>query len=334
MTTIKDIAKAAGVSPAAVSRVLNDDPTMNVLPETKERILRTAKELHYIRKKSARLKRAFRLGIVLWFSQEDEMKDSYYVSARRGVEDFCISQSIELVRVFQNDGDYRDRLYGVDGIICLGKFSEKEVAAFIGICSNIVFLDMKVSAYPITSLTMDFKQAVRDALDYLRSLGHGRIGYLGGKEYVGDGQLLADPRREAYLSYMEEKGLSYEAYIWEGSFTTASGYEMGKKIAQTKDRPTAIFAASDALAVGALRAFSEAGIRVPEELSVVGFNNAEVSEYTVPPLTTVNAPAYDMGQHGANLIYAASNLSIRSPLKAEIPCKLVIRASCAKAPGT
>ena len=73
MTTIKDIARRANVSPATVSRILNDDPTLNVLPETKERVLRTAKELHYTKKKSARLKKSFQLGLVLWFSAEDEI---------------------------------------------------------------------------------------------------------------------------------------------------------------------------------------------------------------------------------------------------------------------
>lgn len=334
MTTIKDIARAANVSPATVSRILNDDPTLSVLPETKERVLQTAKELHYTKKKSVRLKKAFQLGLVLWFSEEDEMKDSYYVSARKGVEDFCISQSIEMVRVFKNDSDYSERLHGVDGIICLGKFAKSEVRTLIDICSNIVFLDMKVTEYHITSLTMDFKQAVNEAMEYLYQLGHRRIGYLGGKEFVGDGELLVDPRRETYLSFMKKKQLSYEAHLWEGSFNATSGYELGKQIVASKERPTAIFAASDALAIGALRAFNEADLRVPEDISIIGFNNTEVSEYTVPPLTTINAPAYDMGQHGANLIYAASNLSIRTPLKAEIPCSLVVRDSCTKVTGS
>lgn len=217
MTTIKDIARQANVSPATVSRILNDDPTLNVLPETKERVLRTAKELHYTKKKSARLKKSFQLGLVLWFSAEDEMKDSYYLSARKGIEDFCISQSIELVRVFRNDSNYLDMLRGCDGIICLGKFAQEEVKSFIEICSNIVFLDMRVEHYNITSLTMDFKQAVRDALDYLYHLGHRKIGFMGGKEYVGNHELLVDPRLEEYIAYMKEKNLPYEKYLYEGS---------------------------------------------------------------------------------------------------------------------
>ena len=129
---------------------------------------------------------------------------------------------------------------------------------------------------------------------------------------------------------MKEKNLPYEKYLYEGSFNTFSGYEMGKVIATSEEHPTAIFAASDALAVGALKAFKEADMEVPEDISLVGFNNTELSEYTVPALTTVNAPAYDMGQHGANLVYVASNLSIKTPLKAKIPCPLVIRESCAR----
>lgn len=329
MATIKDIAENANVSAAAVSRILNNDPTLNVTPQTRERVLKAAKALQYTKKKKAQDRKSFRLGIVLWFSPEDEMNDSYYLSARKGVEDFCISRKVDLVRVFRNDSNYLDLLRGVDGMICLGKFSDEEVRDFIRICSNIVFLDMKVKDYNITSLTMDFKQAVRDVMDYLYGLGHRRIGFIGGREYVGNGELLSDARKEEYIAYMKDKSLPYEEYMYEGSFSTASGYEMGKLLAGSTKLPTAIFAASDALAVGVMKALNESGIKVPEDMSVAGFNNSELSEYVVPPLTTINAPAYDMGQHGANLIYAASNLSIRTPLRAEIPCNLIIRESCA-----
>ena len=116
-------------------------------------------------------------------------------------------------------------LRGCDGIICLGKFAQEEVKSFIEICSNIVFLDMRVEHYNITSLTMDFKQAVRDALDYLYHLGHRKIGFMGGKEYVGNHELLVDPRLEEYIAYMKEKNLPYEKYLYEGSFNTFSGYD-------------------------------------------------------------------------------------------------------------
>ena len=180
MATLKDIAQAAGVSTGAVSRILNNDPTLSVSPETKKKVFDIALELGYQKSKS-RDKSLFKMGILQWFSAEQEMQDSYYLLVRQGIEDFCQKHSLGIVRAFQSDETTLTPLQGVDGLICIGKFSEEEVQKFMNICKNIVFLDMPVSDYNITTLTMDFKAAVYDALDYLIELGHTKIAYLGGK---------------------------------------------------------------------------------------------------------------------------------------------------------
>ena len=105
---------------------------------------------------------------------------------------------------------------------------------------------------------------------------------------------------------------------------------MMKKILSMKSRPTAVFAASDAIAIGAMRAVSEAGLSVPKDISIIGFNDVDACKYTTPALTTIHAPAYDMGAHGANLVYVSSNLQIHTPLKVKIPCELIKRESCAE----
>lgn len=327
MATIKDIAKEAGVSAAAVSRILNEDQTLSVSPETRQRVFETAERLHY-NKKSRMVKSTFRLGIVQWFSAEEEMQDSYYLLVRQGIEDFCKKNGIAIVRAFRSDYNYMDILKDVNGLICIGKFGKSEVEEFIRICSNVVFLDMPVEQYNITTLTMDFGQAVKQALDYLVELGHEKIAFLGGKEYVGEKELFHDERKRAYVSYMKKKKLDYRSYLYEGSFSTVSGYEMMKEILLKSEHPTAVFTASDALAFGAMKAIKEAGLKIPEDISVIGFNDTEMSAFTSPALTTIHAPAYDMGQHGANLLYVASNLSIHTPLKIKIPCYLVERDSC------
>jgi LacI family transcriptional regulator len=117
----------------------------------------------------------------------------------------------------------------------------------------------------------------------------------------------------------------------EGDFSTASGYEMMSELIEEGKIPTAVMAASDAIAFGAMKAIRERGMSIPEDVSLIGFNNTEMSEYCEPALTTIHAPAYDMGQHGANLLYVSSHLSIKTPLKVKIPCRLIERASCAKA---
>ena len=328
MATIKDIAQAAGISSGAVSRILNNDPTLSVSPETKKRVFDIAQEFNY-QKSRNRDKSLFKMGILQWFSAEQEMMDSYYLLVRQGIEDFCQKHSIGITRAFQSDTASIATLQDVDGLICIGKFSSEETQKFINICSNIVFLDMPVLDHNITTLTMDFKAAVYDVLDYLLELGHTRIAYLGGKEYVGNQELFTDERKQAFISYMTRHALD-TTLIYEDAFTSASGYQMTQQLLKCKELPTAIFAASDAIAFGAMRAIQEKGLIIPDDISIVGFNNTEMSSYTTPALTTIAAPAYDMGQHGANLIYAATNLNISTPLKAKIPCQLVKRESCKK----
>ncbi len=326
MATIKDIATAASVSPGAVSRILNNDATLSVSDETRARVFEVAKELGY-KKKSTVTKAAFTLGIVQWFSAEQELSDSYYLLIRQGIEDFCMKNAIATVKAFKSDVDYMDSLKNVDGIICIGKFSKTEVKKFVGITKNIIFLDMPVEDYDITTVTMDFRQGVNLALDYLTGLGHSKIGFIGGVEYAGREKVL-DERKKAYTSYMKKKKLNYKTYTAEGAFTTKSGYDLMANLLANEDRPTAVFAASDAMAIGAIKAVADAGLSVPEDVSVVGFNDTEQAAYTSPALTTVHASAYDMGQHGANLLYVSSNLSIGTPLKVKLPCYLVERDSC------
>ena len=103
---------------------------------------------------------------------------------------------------------------------------------------------------------------------------------------------------------------------------------MMKKILSMKNHPTAVFAASDAIAIGAMRAISEAGLSIPKDISLIGFNDVDACKYTTPALTSIHAPAYDMGAHGANLVYVSSNLQIHTPLKVKIPCELIKRESC------
>lgn len=330
MATIREIAKEAGVSAGAVSRILNNDSTLSVSPETRKLVMDTAAKLNYEKKpkKTAPPKANFTIGVVQWFSAQEELNDNYYLRTRQGVEDFCVRNGIKVVRIFRNETDIFDRLRGVNGLICLGKFSESEITDFIAFCPNTVFLDMAVDKYNITSLSMDFSNAVNQVLDYLTELGHSKIAFLGGTEFVGDGEKIKDARTSSFKKYMKQKKIDYKQYFKESSFNSDSGYEMMTELIDTGNLPTAVFAASDAIAFGAMRAILDHDLRIPEDISIIGFNDEDTCRYMTPPLTTIHAPAYDMGQHGANLVYVSSNLSIATPLKAKIPCSLVIRQSC------
>lgn len=327
MATIRDIAKMAGVSASTVSRILNNDVSLKTSLETKQKVIETAKKLNY-KKVVKQGKAAFKLGIVQWFSPEQETKDSYYFMIRKGIEDFCIKNCIQIVRAFKSDVNYMEQLENVDGLICIGKFSYGEVNKLIKVSKNIVFLDMEVEEYSVTTFSLDFKKAVYDVMEYLESRGHKKIGFLGGKEFVEQGVKFDDDRKKYYLKYCNKHHLDGSQYLKEGMYSVESGYGMMSELIQEKNIPTAVFAASDHIAIGAMKAIHENGLRIPEDISIIGFDDVDLCEFTIPTLTTVHAPAYDMGQYGVNFLFASSNLTLSTPIKVKMSCEIIERESC------
>ncbi len=328
MTTIKDIAAAAGVSPAAVSRILNNDTTLNVSPETRQKVLDTAHSLHYKKKSRVSNKSVYTLGIVQWFSSQQELEDNYYLLIRQGIEDFCMQNCIHVIRTYKTDVNYMDALKNVDALICVGKFSKDEIQRFCEITSQIIFLDMPIDDTRISTITLDFSQAMKTGLDYLTSLGHNNIGFLGGQEYLADGTLFADVRKKLFIEYCIEHELDYVSYLLEGAFTIESGYQMMNQLIEKNMLPTAIIASSDTIAIGALQALTAKGLHVPNDISLMGFDDTSLSAFTAPPLTTVHAPAYDMGSFGANIVFHILKLQPTTAMKIQLPCRLVERQSC------
>lgn len=327
MATIRDIAKMAGVSASTVSRILNNDVSLKTSLETKQKVIETAKKLNY-KKVVKQGKAAFKLGIVQWFSPEQETKDSYYFMIRKGIEDFCIKNCIQIVRAFKSDVNYMEQLENVDGLICIGKFSYGEVNKLIKVSKNIVFLDMEVEEYSVTTFSLDFKKAVYDVMEYLEARGHKKIGFLGGKEFVEQGVTFDDDRKKYYLKYCNRHHLDGSQYLKEGMYSVESGYGMMSELIQEKNIPTAVFAASDHIAIGAMKAIRENGLRIPEDISIIGFDDVDLCEFTTPVLTTVHAPAYDMGQYGVNFLFASSNLTLSTPIKVKMSCEIIERESC------
>ena len=194
MATIRDVAKKANVSVATVSRVLNNDTTLSTSLETKQKIFAAAKELNYVKKKRITSTPSCRIGILQWFSSKQEIEDNYYFLMRQGIEDYCSKNNISIVRTFKTDNDYQNVLSDVDGIICLGKFSKQEIKLLHSLNNKIVFLDMTVENIEITSVSLDFRQAVSDAIKYLYDLGHRTVGFIGGIEQLEDGTIFPDKR--------------------------------------------------------------------------------------------------------------------------------------------
>lgn len=332
MATLKDIAKAAGVSAAAVSRILNEDPDMAVQAGTRQRVLEAAKALNYVKKPRVQARSGFTIGIIQWYSFQQESEDNYYLLIRQGIEYYCSENSLQVARAFKNDVNWREILTHVDALLCIGKFSSDEISRFRGLSSNLILLDMTVPDPDITTITMDFEQAVTDALDYLTGLGHRRIGFLCGREYVGENQLFPDMRKQTFLSYCEAGGVEYRPYLAEGRYSVESGYQMMAAMIRSGRMPTAIFAANDPIAIGAMRALRDHGLRIPEDISILGFNDISMAAFTTPPLTTLHAPSRDMGRFGACIASQSVKMNASTALKIKLPCRLEKRGTCAAPP--
>lgn len=341
MATIKDIAERAKVSAATVSRVLNNDPTLSVSEETRVRIFTMAEEVNYKPSHLKRMKKkndlsALQIGIVLWVSAEEEKDDPYFTSVRRGIENRCEELGIPITKVIRASIlENNHTLQQLDGLIAVGSFAVEDLKNTFNNKSSIVLVNNLFENRDCDTVKIDFQQALQDVLEYLFTLGHQSIGLIGAQDYLyrlgpnKSAQPVTDARREHFERLMKEKGCFKPEFMYTGDWTTASGYEAMKQILSKPERPTAVFVGNDPMAIGALRALHEHGVKVPEEMSVIGFDDIDVSAYVNPPLSTVKVYPEEIGKMAVQLLL--DRIEGREvPVHAVIGTTLVIRGSSGK----
>ncbi|WP_161979942.1 LacI family DNA-binding transcriptional regulator [Streptococcus sp. S784/96/1] len=298
MATIKDIAEQVKVSIATVSRVLNNDESMSVSEDTRRRIFQTADKLGYTRYKKNLVSKNEnkKVAIIQWYTESEEINDLYYYSIRIGIERRAIELNYEIVRLF-NDSPL-DSARNCDGIIAIGKYSNAKIKELEAINDNLIFVDSDTLTQGHTCITTDFTNSVVNVLNHFISRGHKRIGILTGEERTADHEFpLIDPRFSTFKNYLSQHKLYNPNYVFIGKFSTEDGYQMMKQaIFQLgDDLPDAFFIASDALAIGALRALQEADIKIPDRVSIISFNDTVVAKQVYPPLSSVTVFTEEMG---------------------------------------
>lgn len=331
MATIKDIAEEAGVSIATVSRVLSYDETLNVPDTTKTRVFEAAEKLEYKKKDKKRQNRKYRIGVLYSYSLEEELEDPFYLSVRVAIEKKLADDGHKKYQIRSTDKP--ENLTGLDGIICLGTFGRSMVERIESFGKPAVFVDASPDVEKFDSVVNDIRRCVSKVLDYLTGLGHSRIAFIGGRDIDSDGNEVADDRARVYREYMEKKGLYREDYVKIQGYAPKDGYAKTKELLGLPGRPTAVMVANDSLAVGCYKAVHEAGLRIPEDLSVVGFNDISFARYLVPTLTTVRLYMEFMGEQAVALM--AERLSSKRDLcvQVRIPSKLIERESVRRLEG-
>jgi LacI family transcriptional regulator len=332
--TIRDIARLAGVSVATVSRVINDRP--DVAPETRDVVLRYVREYNFTTNRSARALSGGRTGhIGLTIPL---MRGDYFAAILAGALEAVYEQDMRLVlytTLHEHDREVSvlERLAdgATDGaIIMLPEESSVELAALQASGYPFVVADPRVAlGEGIPAVSAAHRAGSKAATDHLLALGHRRIGLVTGRP----GWAATVERIEGYYAGLAAAGvLPADELVVEGDFELASGIAAGHALLDHSDPPTAIFASNDNMAVGVLRAAHDRGVAVPGELSVVGFDDADLAQFVSPTLTTVRQPLAELGRTAVSLLVRMLDRQGIETLRVELATKLVVRESTAPPP--
>ncbi len=328
MSTIREIAERAGVSVATVSRVLNYDETLNVQDETRKKVFEAAEQLEYQMKEKKRRKRKLKIGVICSYSLEEELEDIFYLSVRVAIEKEIEKEGNK--RIALSLSENTEQVSVVDGLVCLGTFSHSMFQKIEGFQKPTVFVDAIGDRDTSDSIMTDIDHSVGKVLDFLWEQGHRKIAFIGGMDMDADGKEVQDARLPAYRKYMENRGVLCEEYIRIGGFTPKYGHCLGCELLELEERPTAIFTANDSLAVGCYRAITENGLRIPQDVSVVGFNDISMAKYLVPPLTTVHVHMNFMGSQAVKMLVERIQAERDICMHVRVPTSLVVRQSVSR----
>jgi DNA-binding LacI/PurR family transcriptional regulator len=298
--TSSDVAARAGVSRTTVSFVLNDRANTGIAEETRERVLQAAADLGYHAHGAARALaggQSMTIGLVLLQTQDQVASDALLAETLLGIGDEARADGYRvLVEAVSPDGQrYSDivRSRRVDGLIVSGPRADDAELRGIVRDGFPVILQGSLPGLPVPSVDVDNRTGAASAVAHLVGLGHRRIGLVTNAplDYTA-----ADDRLAGYRDALRAGGITpADGLIAEGAFDAASGYAAMRHLLRRAPDLTAVFVASDIVAFGALRALREAGRRVPEDVSVVGFDDVPLARHFDPPLTTVRLPARGLG---------------------------------------
>jgi LacI family transcriptional regulator len=333
-SSIIDVAKRAGVSIATVSRVLNESD--KVKPETREKILTVINEMKYAPSPAARgliMRKTEAIGLLL-----PDLHGEFFSEIIRGADATIQHQGYHLI-VSSSHNDPKEIeaalrfMRGrVDGLVVMSPQVESELLlATLPKSLPVVLLNCHINNPHFDTIVTDGFGGARDMVSYLFSLGHTRIAVVKG----GENNIESQERLRGYRSAFATHGLPFnKAYEFDGDFTEAAGFEAAREILELDERPTAIFTFNDSMAIGAIGAIRDAGLRIPNDISVCGFDDIPVAKYLSPSLTSVHVPIHELGAMAISRVF--DRLQKRTKGDAAhifVPTTLSIRNSCKKLNG-
>lgn len=330
--TLKDVARAAKISVSTASKAINNID--GVSEHTRQRVLNAAKKLNYRASfvpKSLRNKTSRSIGLII-----PNILNPFFCTLVNGVEDAALKEGYVVILGSAKEDTRRESSYldvfserWIDGIILAAGASEED-EEYIGYIKKrgipIVFIDREIEEHFTNSIGIDNDMAMYTATKYLIELGHEDIGFISGPL----GVKVFNKRLEGYKRALENSGLEFqEDLVQEGDETAVGGGVATKKLLKTDKKITAILASNDMMAIGSLKELSKAGLRVPEDISVMGFDNIPLASVTTPALTTVSQPSYEMGVEAVKLLLEITKGKKTAKSKIILGTEIVTRESTA-----
>ena len=330
--TLEQIGELAGVSRSTVSRVINNHP--NVSSNVRDRVERIIKETGFSPNLAARTlasQRAFVIGLVIPRSIQSLFGDPYFARLTQGVVQAAnlFDHTVSLFLLESREVEERiipriTRPGFIDGLVVQSTSSDDKVLSRIVNGTIPYVIAGRSLNYPdVTYIDVDNTNGAFMAVEHLVKLGHTRIGTVTGPMDAAPGR----DRKAGYLQALRQYDLPVdEALIAEADFTEAGGYRAAKQILQSK--PDAIFVASDQMAIGALEAIRQEGLRVPDDIAIVGFDDLPPALYAKPQLTTIRQPILRFGIAAAEMLINLIEDKIQPPQSMIMDVGLVVRDSC------
>ena len=330
MPTIQDVAKLAGVAPITVSRVINNSGYTS--EETRARVEAAITSLGYIPNTLARglrSKRTHTLALVM-----TDITNPFFTMIARGVEDRASQSGYTVIYCNTDESEAKEEKYinilmqkQVDGILLVPACSNSASVKFLQ--SNhipVVLIDRKIPDIQIDLVRADSEGGAYNLIKHLIELGHKKIATITGPREVS----TSSDRVAGYQRAMLEANLEDHQSVYYGSYTQASGYDLTRQALSLTTRPTAIFGTNNFISIGVLKALRDAGLGVPEDVTVVGFDDLPDSMVVEPILTVASQPAYEMGSQATELLLKRISGELpEGSHEVILPTEMILRSSSA-----
>lgn len=334
MITIKELAQILKVSQSTVSKALNDKS--DVSSKLKRKIKKKASELGYKPNPNARKlaqNRTYTIGVFMLSRSVLSLKENFAFQFVAGIIEEANNHDFDILFFTITKADVEDKSYielcrerHIEGAVIIGLTLDD---IYISDIENseipVAVIDQNVKGENICFVSSDNRMGIRSALDYLLNMGHKKIMYI----HVGSVSEVSNVRKSAYIEYMEEHNLFSSDLLLEGDYSKKKCVVVANKIVNMDCKPTAIFAANDVMAITIIKVFKQNGIEVPKDISVVGFDNFIISEFSEPELTTVSQDVNGVGREAVMYIIDTINNQKTSQVKM-INTELIIRDSVKK----